>query len=304
MKETSDILFKRYLWLINTINESRHITLKEINQKWERSTLNETHEPEIPQKTFFRHKNAVENIFGICIKFRKSDNSYFIDDDLDTDKVKKWILNSFAVFNLLQEGYETKDLILFEPIPSGTEYLITILNAIKSKHNILIEYQKFADDKPSCYEISPFCLKVDKLRWYVLAQKAGETIKKTYALDRIKKLSESENTFNYPSDFHPDEYFYHSFGIYTNQEKDVEKVTIKANERQSNYLRTLPLHHSQIEEIKENYSLFHFNIKLDKEFEMELLKLGPEIEIIQPESLKMRIIQKAKEILKIYGSET
>ena len=302
MKEKSSILFKRYLWLVNTIKNAGHISMNDIDVKWSKSTLNEGKECSIPKKTFYRHKEEVEELFGIQIKYRKTDKTYFIEDDLDTDKVKKWILNSFAVFNLLQEGYETKDLILFESIPSGTELLIPILNAIKTRHNIKIEYQKFVDNQPSSYEISPLCLKVDKLRWYVLAVKIGESIKKTYALDRIKSLSETDNSFIYPSDFQAEEYFHNSFGIFTNQDREIEHVIIKANKKQSCYLRTLPLHHSQMEEFKEDGSIFHYKIKLDREFEMELLKMGSDIEIIQPKTLKNSIIKNAIETLKLYNA--
>lgn len=296
-------LFKRYLWLANTIINAKHITRDEINQKWSSATLNENGESNIPQKTFSRHKEAIEDIFGITIQFRKSDNTYFIEDDLETDKVKKWILNSFSVYNLLQENYKSKDIVLFENIPSGTEFLLTILSAIKENHILHIEYQKFKDTQPSTFEAIPLCLKVDKQRWYVLTQKLGETKKKTYALDRIKNISITDQVFSYPTDFSPSAYFQNSFGIYTNEEEKIERVVLKANKEQSNYLRTLPLHHTQTETPYDNYSLFEYQLKLDKEFEMELMKLGPNIEVIAPKVLRDHIIEKAKETLEIYGKD-
>ena len=77
-------------------------------------------------------------------------------------------------------------------------------------------------------------------------------------------------------------------------------MIIKANKDQANYLRTLPLHQSQKETLLDDGVLFHYKIKIDKEFEMELLKLGSNIEIIQPKSLRDCIIKETQKILKLY----
>ncbi|MBR0502003.1 MAG: hypothetical protein IJJ77_02015, partial [Paludibacteraceae bacterium] len=61
------------------------------------------------------------------------------------------------------------------------------------------------------------------------------------------------------------------------------------------------LHQSQKEIPLEDGVEFHYKIKLDREFEMELLKMGSDIEIIQPETLKDSIIKNAIETLKLYN---
>lgn len=297
MKESSAFLFKRYMWLTNTILDAGPITLQEINEKWRKSTINDKGEIEIPPKTFYMHKKAVEEMFAISIKCKKSDNTYYIEGDLETDDLKKWLLNSFSVYNLLQEGYGMKEVIQFEHIPSGTEHLITILNAIKSKHTLTIEYKKFKDDESKTFEAEPYCLKLDKQRWYVLAKRTDENEKKTYALDRIQDIKETENTYDYPKNFSPKRYFENSFGIFNDEKTEVKEVIIKANKDRANYLRTLPLHQSQKEIPLEDGVEFHYKIKLDREFEMELLKMGSDIEIIQPETLKNYLKEKRCSIL-------
>ncbi|MBO4529209.1 MAG: WYL domain-containing protein [Paludibacteraceae bacterium] len=300
IRESTYRLFKRYLWLVNTIKDAGHISMQDINNKWRNASLNDNKEEYIPKKTFYRHKESVEKLFGISIKHQSSDNTYYIEEELETDDLKEWLLNSFSVYNLLQEGYDMKDVILFERIPSGTEYLLTILNAIKSKHTLKIEYKKFKDEDSKTFEAEPYCLKVDKRRWYVLAKRTDEKEKKTYALDRIQNIAETENSYDYPEKFSPKKYFENSFGIINDEKKNVEEVIIKANKDQANYLRTLPLHQSQKETLLDDGVLFHYKIKIDKEFEMELLKLGSNIEIIQPKSLRDCIIKETQKILKLY----
>ena len=74
---TTPILFKEYIWLVNTIYQARNITLEDINRKWIQTEMSGG--VEITRSTFIRHKNAIENIFGIYIECdRKNDYKYYI----------------------------------------------------------------------------------------------------------------------------------------------------------------------------------------------------------------------------------
>jgi hypothetical protein len=59
-------LFNRYIWLVDTIYNSRGgITLEEINQKWVRHPMSEG--SPIPKRTFHNHRNAIQDMFDINI---------------------------------------------------------------------------------------------------------------------------------------------------------------------------------------------------------------------------------------------
>ena len=74
---TTLILFKEYIWLVNTIYQARKITLEEINRKWVQADMSGG--VEIARNTFIRHRNAIENIFGIFIECdRKNGYKYYI----------------------------------------------------------------------------------------------------------------------------------------------------------------------------------------------------------------------------------
>ena len=57
--------FKEYIWLVNTIRKARRITFAEINEKWLQTDMSEG--IELARSTFARHKDAIEDIFGIYI---------------------------------------------------------------------------------------------------------------------------------------------------------------------------------------------------------------------------------------------
>lgn len=79
-------------------------------------------------------------------------------------------------------------------------------------------------------------------------------------------------------------------------------MVIKATNPALNYIRTLPLHSSQKEEKHEEYSIFKYNIKTDKEFKSELLKWGSSIKVLEPLSLHDDMVKEVKKLSEIYNS--
>ena len=56
-KSNAATLFNRYVWLVDTIYRAGRITFEEINERWQRSSLNETGE-ELPLPTGYNNFTA------------------------------------------------------------------------------------------------------------------------------------------------------------------------------------------------------------------------------------------------------
>ena len=82
--------FKEYIWLVNTIYHVKAITFAEINECWLKTDMSEG--VEMARTTFYRHKCAIEDIFGIYIECdKKNGNKYYIGNEyvLREDSVQK-----------------------------------------------------------------------------------------------------------------------------------------------------------------------------------------------------------------------
>ena len=98
-------LFKEYIWLVNTIHSAKRISFAEINEKWLRTEMSEG--ISLSRTTFNRHKDAIEDIFGIYIDCdRKDGYRYFIGNEavLHEDSVQNWMLSTLTVNNLSGTG--------------------------------------------------------------------------------------------------------------------------------------------------------------------------------------------------------
>jgi hypothetical protein len=214
-----NILFQRYIWLADTIYRAGKITFEEINKKWLRNEMSE--DKEIPLRTFHNHRQAIEDLFDINIECDKRNGYvYYIEniDDMERGSIRTWLLNTFAVNNLINESHKLKRRILFEQIPSGQRFLTSVIEAMGGGLCLEITYQSFWRDEPNTVELEPYCVKVFKQRWCLLAFNPFYKALRTYAFDRILELRTTEKTFKLPPDFDAQTFFENSFGIIVDEE--------------------------------------------------------------------------------------
>jgi len=305
-KDSTSNLFNRYVWLVDIIYRRGKVTFEEVNECWQKSLLN-MDEEDLPLRTFHNHRQAIEQMFDINIECDKRNGyKYYIEntDDMERGGVRSWLLNTFAINNLINESHKLKQRILFEKIPSGQIFLTSIIEAMRDSVSIEIAYQTFWHDSPYTVEIYPYCIKVFKQRWYVIAYNTWKECMLIYALDRIKNISVTDNTFQLPKDFDGELFFADCFGIVAGDECKAENVLIKVNKIQDSYIRALPLHHSQKEiESTPDYTVFSYQIKPTFDFRQELLSHGSEVEVLEPKWLRDEIAEIISQQYTIYQKE-
>ena len=163
----ASILFKQYVWLVDTIQRRKRITLAELNERWLCTELSEGRP--LSRTTFNRHRSEVEEIFGIIIGC-DADNRYYIvsSDVLHTDSVQQWMLNTLTVSNIVGEARNLHDRILLESIPTEGEMLRQIVEAMQRGVLINITYRRYGATTDASWTIAPYCIKLFRRRWYLV----------------------------------------------------------------------------------------------------------------------------------------
>lgn len=294
--------FNRYVWLVSLIHRYGYITLKEINYQWSRSSLNDDG-TEMPERTFFHHRDAIQDMFGVTIKCDRVKGYYIEDsDDVAGDSIRNWMLQSLSLSNVLKESKDMHSRILCEEVPSSQKWLTPIITAMKDECIIEMTYQSFNRDEPNTFEAEPYCVKMSQGRWYVLARSVYYSEPRIYALDRILGLRQTTEKFELPRKFDAEEYFSGSYGTYT--AGNPETVEIKVDSYQAKYLRSLPIHHSQEEiEATPEHSVFRFRIRPTYDFERALLSYGATLEVLKPLSLREKIIEEICDMKNHYTND-
>lgn len=148
--------FKEYIWLVNTIRRARRITFAEINERWVETDMSGG--VELARSTFNRHKDAIEDIFGIYIDCdRQNGYQYYIGNDyvLREDSVQNWMLSTLSVNNIISESLSLQDRILLQPVPSEGNYLKMAIEAMKKGVRIEVDYRKYGTDTPNHLNFEP-----------------------------------------------------------------------------------------------------------------------------------------------------
>ena len=287
--------YQHCVWIVNTLRQHKKLTLAQLNELWQNDLASDGNK--LDRNTFRRHLDAILNMFGAIIECEEKTHKYYIaNPEVWRDgTMEGWMLSTLTVSTVLTDSLSLRDYILLENVPAGQEFLQTIILAIKTRHRIKIRYQKFGFEANEKL-IAPYALKLFHQRWYLLSHTGNHFA--TYSLDRMLKVQITDEPFELPEGFKPESYFTEYFGVLTD-ETPMAHVVVHAYGKTPNYLRTLPLHHSQRElESNDEYTKFSFDIRPTYDFLSQLLSHGDGIEVVSPddvrEKMKLKIIENLK----------
>lgn len=284
----ASLLFKQYVWLVDTIRRARRITLSELSDRWQHSNLSEG--APLSRTTFNRHRTAVEEIFDIIIDC-DSDNCYYIAEDtiLRSDTVQQWMLSTLTVSNIVGEARSLHDRILLESIPTDGELLRQVVEAMKLSVNIRVKYHRYGHSDVSEWIVEPYCIKLFRRRWYLLCHFVGKGFM-VLSFDRIISLELTEDTFTLDPAFDAEAFFSEYFGVMTDDRIPLQRIVVRAYGNERYALRDLPLHHSQrlIEEGDDHVD-FELHLRPTTDFIAHILSRGRWVKVISPENIAQKI---------------
>ena len=136
-------------------------------------------------------------------------------------------------------------------------------------------------------------------RWYALVRHITRDSLFTISFDRIIDIRLTEEHFKIDKDFDAQSWFSDCYGVFRNQDAELERVVVRAYGREAFYLRDLPFHHSQREIASgEDWTDFEYWLRISNDFYTPLLSRGPNIKVLQPQWLAEEIRQ---QLLKAAG---
>ena len=289
--------FKRYIWLVDLLSRRGYISLQEISDEWRKSPLNDTHAP-LSERTFFNHRDAIFDIFGIEIRNDRSLGFYIAGSDMDGNTTGEWMLHTLCLNNVLQENADMKSRILIEKAPSSEKFLTEVISAMRAGKVISLTYKSYYRPEPSTFNVRPYCVKYFKQRWYMLGD--SDLNLRVYSLDRFVDMEELDQTFEIPEEFDAERYFSNYFGVIIG-DKGAEDVVIKVEDSQAAYFRSVPKHDSQKEiEPIDGWPAFTYHLAPTYDFMQELLSHGASVEVLSPEWFRNEMADTAATMYRIY----
>ncbi len=296
-------VISKYIWIVDTIERYGSITRERLNELWKQSDFSNG-EP-LPRRSFYNYRNGIADTLGIDIELNPATYEYYIaNNGTDTaSKRQQWLLDSMSISSMLTSSNDLSSRILLEYVPSAREFLPIIIDAMRQNHRIKFSYKSYKRvNQQHGIVIEPYFVKIFSQVWYVIGYNTADKKIKTYSLDRMANVIITEEKFNMPDDFSPEEFFADCYGIITNQ-AEPKRISIKAEPTQAKYFRALPLHPSQQEELHDNYSIFHYYMRNTYDLQERLLSHGSSVEVLGPPELKAQIVSELKKALENYNTK-
>jgi len=286
--------FKFDIWLIEQLRNAPFpgLTLEQLQQRW----------LEVPGRRgrlsrdmLTSHRKSIKMFLDLDIQTPDRKHYRITNPEvLHLDTLANGLLKSIQNFVFLGEYRELGNLIQPEEIEIGSSYLAQIGQALRDKRKLSVTYQKFSDVEPYRAILHPYCLKANKGRWYLFAHKEGSTHKEyiqCFSLDRTLRLEVMPESFVSNPAIDLDAYFRDCYGVWHDYETyPVRDVTISCTEVVAHYLRTLPLHPSQCEDLYREGSdgryIFHYHLSPTPDFIGELLRWGDGVRLKEETGVK------------------
>ena len=251
------------------------------------------------KRTFLRDKEAISKVLKTNIIYRRSTNTYAIDDDND-DELQEDVFDNLLLVEAFRTVKGKKNIMLFEQRKSrGLHWLSGLVHAITHQKIITLQYTKFWEGVSHKKVLEPYAVKEFKNRWYLLAHEKNDEkyFLKTFGLDRIADLEIALSTFK-PKKYDAEKDFENSFGIISTLNETPEEIVLSFDADQGKYIKTLPLHHSQ-EILVDDDDEFRIKLTLvpTYDFEREILSHGSSVKIISPLSFKNHLKSEVEKMM-------
>ncbi|PQB07539.1 hypothetical protein BST83_10505 [Polaribacter filamentus] len=253
----------------------------------------------VASRTIERYLEKIRADFGIEIEYDSKERGYFINEEksVKVDSFFKFleIVQVADIFTKsLKDSNKMLEYVSFDDSKNfkGIDNLKDLLLAIKDNREITFQHENYWKNSTKPYTVTPLILKEYLNRWYVICVIDNNDTIRTFGLDRISNIEIKEFSNKKRKDYFKKlSKFEHTVGL-TYGKGQPEKVSLLVDELHVKYMRSLPLHQSQIihNKNKEHKHQVDFYLYPNYEFKTQILKIGAEVEVLSPQYLRDEVI--------------
>ena len=213
-------VYRQYVWLLDLISRYDGITFREIDERWQASSLNEDGAP-LSKRTFHNHIAKIEQIFGIEIgagvgyKYRIKHSS-----DIDISNLQQSLLANIQMSNALFSNPKLSGRIWLDGF-LAFRYYNPLIEAME--RGAVVEL-RLSGAKVAVVKVEPYLVKQFATEWFLIGRDTVEGGINSYAFSRIIAIRESQDgeRFVLPDDFLPKEFLLSpTFGEGANNSNDL-----------------------------------------------------------------------------------
>jgi hypothetical protein len=180
-------------------------------------------------------------------------------------------------------------VIAYTSVPEvpGLRFKEPLFDAITEKRTISLLYQRFDEAAPSVRRVHPYFLKQYNSLWYLFCFNEERQDYATFALDRIKEISDCDLPCRDSDYKDPNDYYRDVIGVTVPKGEPVQDIELVFSPARGPYISALKLHPSQeIRKLPSGNFQVSLKLKINPELFNILLGYGKDVHVIKPARLK------------------
>jgi predicted DNA-binding transcriptional regulator YafY len=201
---------------------------------------------------------------------------------------------------------EIEDRIrIFQPErrESNAAYFSVIAAALLKRTRLWIRHYNRYEDRETEREVSPQRLVHYRDNWYLDAHCHVRADLRSFSVDAIREAVLREEKAKEVPRAELDEYLGSGYGIFPG--RNVEWATLKFSPRAARWVSAQSWHPKQRVHVESDGSyVLEIPYSDDRELVMEIMKFGPDVEVLKPALLRTRVKELHREALGRYGVES
>ncbi|AIF53531.1 YafY family protein [Pelosinus sp. UFO1] len=186
-----------------------------------------------------------------------------------------------------------------KPADVCQKLFICVEKAIEQERRIKIRYYTKQRESETERKIDPYVITFRGSAWYLIAYCHLRQAVLMFRMDRIKQAEETTESFHMPKDFSIQAYFSDSWLI---ERGELVHVKLRFLPEAARWVRSETFHPSQrITELDDGAIIFEATVNGRREISRWILGYGPEVEVLEPEDLRLYLMEQTVQMAKVYS---
>ncbi|MDG6778817.1 transcriptional regulator [Thiomicrorhabdus sp. zzn3] len=184
--------------------------------------------------------------------------------------------------------------------PIHSEHLNKITRAIACKKRLKIVFWNRHANQVSEREISPLQLVRYRDRWFVDAHCHHREALRSFSLEAIQNIKSLNAPVQRVETEALQAFYQSAYGIFNGQAN--KTAVLRFSDYQARWIKEQQWHPQQVSRLLEDGRLeLQLPYGQDAELIQDILKFGPEVEVVSPPELRQKVIKKIKQTMEVYG---
>jgi len=174
----------------------------------------------------------------------------------------------------------------------------TVAGALLEEHRLAITYHARGSDSTTEREISPQRLVHYRDNWYLDAFDHGKEELRSFSVDRIRKAVAMKKGAKTITAKDLDAHYESSYGIFAG--KATNKAVLRFTPERARWVAEECWHPEQVGRFEEGNYVLEVPYSHDHELVMDILKYGPDVTVLAPSALRMKVASLLRGASRIY----